>query len=134
VKMVSTWHANVENNSLERYTADYRARYKADWFWLPIKYSIDMLAAAMNQTQSTDPLALARALEGARYKGPTGEVWMRPDDHQLIAPMYLATFSKAGKPPVKNDAEGTSYGWRTDVRIEAKDIALPTSCKMQRRG
>jgi branched-chain amino acid transport system substrate-binding protein len=134
VKMVSTWHANVENNVLERYATDYRARYKADWFWLPIKYTVDMLAASINRAQSTDPLAVARALEGLRYAGPTGEIWMRPDDHQLIAPMYLATFTKASKPPVKNDAEGTGYGWRTDLRMEGKDLALPTNCRMQRPG
>ena len=134
VKMVSTWHANVENNPLARYTADYKARYKADWFWLPIKLTIDMLAASLNQAQSTDALAVARALEGSRYTGPTGEVWMRREDHQIIAPLYLATFTKAGKAPVKNDAEGTGYGWRTELRMEAKDVATPTSCKMQRPG
>ena len=134
VKMVSTWHANIENNVLERYAADYKARFKADWFWLPIKYTLDMLAASINKAQSTDPLAIARALEGLRYAGPTGEVWMRPDDHQIIAPMYLATFTKAGKPPVRNDAEGTGYGWRTDLRMDGKDLAAPTSCKMQRPG
>jgi branched-chain amino acid transport system substrate-binding protein len=59
---------------------------------------------------------------------------MRREDHQIIAPLYLATFTKAGKAPVKNDAEGTGYGWRTELRMEAKDVATPTSCKMQRPG
>jgi branched-chain amino acid transport system substrate-binding protein len=134
VKMVSTWHANVDSSPLARYAAEYKTRYSADWFWLPIKYSIDMLSAAINQAGSAAPLAVARALEDLRYSGPTGEVWMRRDDHQLIAPMYLATFSKAGKAPVKNDAEGTGYGWRTDLRMDGKDIAPSTSCRMQRPG
>ncbi len=134
VKMVAPWHANIDNNTLDKYAADYRARYKADWFWLPIKQTIDLLAMAMNKAQSTDPLAVALALEGLRYTGPTGEAWMRRDDHQIIAPMYAATFTKAGRPGVKNDAEGTGYGWRTDQRIDAKDLALPTTCKMQRPG
>jgi branched-chain amino acid transport system substrate-binding protein len=132
VKMVSTWHANVDSDPLARYAAEYKARYKADWFWLPIKYSIDMLAAAISQAGSADPFAVARALEDRRYSGPTGEVWMRRDDHQLIAPMYLATFAKAGKAPVRNDAEGTGYGWRTDLRMEGKDMVPPTGCRMQR--
>ena len=132
VKMVSTWHANVDNNALERYAADYRARYKADWTWLPVKYTIDMLATAINQAQSADPLAVGKALEDLRIKGPTGEAWMRREDHQLIAPMYLATFSKAGQPPVRNDAEGTGYGWKTDLRMEGRDVAPSTTCRMQR--
>jgi branched-chain amino acid transport system substrate-binding protein len=134
VKMVSTWHANVESNVLERYAAEYRARFKADWFWLPIKYTIDMLATSIDKAKSTDPLAIARALEGLRYAGPIGEVWMRADDHQIIAPMYLATFTKAGRPPVRHDAEGTGYGWRTDLRMDGKDLASPTNCRMQRPG
>jgi branched-chain amino acid transport system substrate-binding protein len=132
VKMASTWHANIDGYPLERYAIDYKARYKTDWYWLPVKYSIDMLATAINQTRSEDPLAIARALEGMRYAGPTGEVIMRREDHQLLAPMYVATFTKAGKGPVRNDAEGTGYGWRTDLRVDGKDIAQPTTCKMQR--
>jgi branched-chain amino acid transport system substrate-binding protein len=132
VKMVGTWHANIEGYPLERYAADYKARYKADWNWMPTKYALDMLAAAINQAKSDEPLAVARALEGLRYPGPVGEVTLRREDHQIIAPMYVATFAKAGKPPVRFDAEGTGYGWRTDLRVEGKDIALPTSCRMQR--
>jgi len=33
---------------------------------------------------------------------------------------------------VKYDADDTGYGWNTDVRIEAKDNVLPTTCKMER--
>ena len=29
-------------------------------------------------------------------------------------------------------ADDTGYGWRSDVRIEAKDNILPTSCRMER--
>jgi len=59
---------------------------------------------------------------------------MRAEDHQLIHPLYLATFAKAGQSGVKYDAENTGYGWKTDARIEAKDTVLPTTCKMERPG
>jgi branched-chain amino acid transport system substrate-binding protein len=58
-------------------------------------------------------------------------LWMRPDDHQLQQPLYIATFAKAGG-DVKYDLEGTGYGFRTDMRIELKDTTLPTTCRMQR--
>jgi branched-chain amino acid transport system substrate-binding protein len=55
---------------------------------------------------------------------------MRAEDHQLIVPQYIAIFTKAGG-AVKYDAEGTGYGWKTEVRIEGKDVAMPTNCKME---
>ena len=70
------------------------------------------------------------ALHGMRFQGETGEAWMRTDDHQAIVPQYIATFTKAGG-TVKYDAEGTGDGWKTDVRIEGKDMGMPTVCKME---
>ena len=40
-----------------------------------------MLARAINESKSTDPLTVAKALEGMKYMGDTGEVWLRADDH-----------------------------------------------------
>ena len=45
--------------------------------------------------------------------------------------LVAATSAKVGKGG-KHDVEETGYGWRTDVRIEAKDNVLPTTCKMER--
>ena len=90
-----------------------------------------MLAKAMNEAKSADPLKVAKALGGMKYRGDTGEVRMREDDHQLMQPLYIATFTRMGG-PVKYDAEGTGFGWKTDMRIEAKDPVLPTTCKMER--
>ncbi len=57
---------------------------------------------------------------------------MRADDHQIVEPLFVATFAKVGQKNVKYDADGTGYGWKVDVRIEAKDNILPTTCKMER--
>ncbi len=130
IRQVFTWHANIADNKLERFANDYRKRFNEDlWLNLP-KLQIDMLAKAINSAQSTDPVKVAKALHGMRFQGETGEAWMRPDDHQLIVAQYIATFTKAGG-AVKYDAEGTGYGWKTDVRIEGKNNALPTTCKME---
>ena len=130
IRQVFTWHANIADNKLERFANDYRKRFNDDlWLNLP-KLQIDMLAKAINSAQSTDPVKVAKALHGMRFQGETGEAWMRPDDHQLIVAQYIATFTKAGG-AVKYDAEGTGYGWKTDVRIEGKNNALPTTCKME---
>ena len=86
----------------------------------------------MNSIGSADPLKVAHALEGMKYAGPTGESWMRAEDHQMIAPLYVMSFVKAGQPGVKHDAEGTGFGWKTDIRIEPADTVMPTTCKMER--
>jgi branched-chain amino acid transport system substrate-binding protein len=57
---------------------------------------------------------------------------MRPDDHQLMVPLYMAEFAKAGTPGVKYDSEGTGYGWKTEASIDAKSTILPNTCKMER--
>lgn len=130
IRQIMAWHTNIADNRLENFANDYRRRFREDlWLNLP-KLQIDMLAKAIDTARSSDPEKVARALHGMKYQGDTGEVWMRPDDHQLIAPQYIATFTKAGG-AVKYDAEGTGYGWRTDRRIEAADIAMPTTCRME---
>lgn len=130
VRQVLTWHANVADNKLETVANDYRKRFNEDmWLYLP-RLQMEMLARAIDTARSADPVKVARALHGMKYAGATGEVLMRPSDHQLISAHYIATYTKTGG-AVKYDAEGTGYGWRTDARIEGKDAALPTTCKME---
>jgi branched-chain amino acid transport system substrate-binding protein len=86
----------------------------------------------INETKSSDPQKVALALEGMKYQGYTGEVTMRADNHQLLQPMYISTFSKAGTPGVKFDSERTGFGFRTEGRVEAADTMMPTTCKMER--
>ena len=130
IRQILTWHANVADNKLEKFANDYKKRFSEDmWINLP-KLQIDMLAKAIDTAQSADPVKVAMALHGMRFQGETGEAWMRTDDHQVIVPQYIATFTKTGG-VVKYDAEGTGDGWKTDVRIEGKDMAMPTTCKME---
>ena len=131
VKVVGSWFPNIEGYPLEKNYLEYKSRYKEDWNFMPIKYAIDMWAKAIDKAGSADAIKVAKALEGMRYDGGVGEVWMRADDHQLMEPLFVTTFAKAGK-GVKHDADDTGYGWKTDVRIEAKDNILPTTCKMER--
>lgn len=132
IKQVFTWHANIADNKAEQFANEYHRKYKDDFHYNTAKTELEMLARAINEAKSTEPLKVAKALENTRYQGDTGEVWMRADDHQLMQPLYIATFMKVGEPGVRYDAEGTGYGWKTDIRMEAKDTIMPTSCRMQR--
>jgi branched-chain amino acid transport system substrate-binding protein len=59
-----------------------------------------------------------------------GEVEMRADNHQVLQPMFVSTMSDN----VKFDVERTGLGFKTDAKIDGKEMALPTTCKMQRPG
>ncbi len=132
VKTVAGWNANIAGRPLERYYLDYKKRFHEDFGFMAYKYFVEMLARAIDKAGSADPVKVAKALEDLRYDGGVGEVWMRPDDHQIIMPLYVSTFVKAGTAEVKYDADDTGYGWRPDVRVEAKDNILPTTCRMER--
>lgn len=112
----------------------FRARYGEDWNWLPNHTVPELLARAIVAAQSTDVLKIALALESIRYDGPTGEVWMRADDHQLMMPLYETVFAKQGEPGVRYDAEGSGFGWRTARKIEARDNEPPVTCRVKRPG
>jgi branched-chain amino acid transport system substrate-binding protein len=115
--------------------AAYRERYRTApddyWFNGPVTV-LEMLARAMEQAKSSDPLPVARALEGMKFQGDTGEVSMRADNHQLIQPLFVSTFAKLDGKAVKFDNDRTGFGFRVDRRVEAKDTAMPTTCKMER--
>jgi branched-chain amino acid transport system substrate-binding protein len=85
-------------------------------------------AAAAAKAKSNDPVKLARALEGIKVTTSVGDAEMRADNHQILQPMFVSTLSEN----VKFDVEKTGLGFKTDVKINAKDTALPTTCKMQR--
>jgi branched-chain amino acid transport system substrate-binding protein len=137
VKQVSHWHSNVGDSKSDALAQQYRKRYpdsKDDFIWLASRNVIEMLARAMEASKSTDPLKVALALEGMKFTTFTGEVTMRADNHQLLQPMYIATFAKSGTPGVKYDQERTGFGFRSEGRIEAKETTMPTTCRMQRPG
>jgi branched-chain amino acid transport system substrate-binding protein len=93
--------------------------------------TMDMLAAAMTTAGTVDPTKVAFALEGMKYSGFTGPTWMRAEDHQIMAPLYVLSLGKAGQPPVEYD-EDSGYEWKTEAFFEAKDTVPPMKCQMER--
>ena len=135
VKQIYDWNNNVANPAMEKFYVDFKKAYpepKDEFIFYRIKPGLEMLAKAMEQVKSTDPTKVAYALEGMTHTAALGAVTMRKDDHQLLQNMYMFTMDKVGTPGVKLPFEGSPYGLRTDAMIPAKDITLPTTCKMQR--
>jgi branched-chain amino acid transport system substrate-binding protein len=113
---------------------DYKAKYRtvSNAAYLPAFRVVEMLAGALDKAGTTDPVKVAYSLEGLKYAGPSGASWMRAEDHQMIAPLYILNLVKAGQAGVKYDEEKTGYGWKTETFIEAKDIVPPVKCQMER--
>jgi branched-chain amino acid transport system substrate-binding protein len=135
LKQVTQWHANIGNDKVTKHYLAYRDKYKNvkdDYYWTTQYLALEMLAKAMEQAGSADPTKVAKALEGMTFDGDTGQVSMRADNHQLIQPLFVSTYSKVDGKDVKYDVERTGNGFKTDRRIEAKDTMMPTTCKMDR--
>ena len=132
VVSVWRWHPNlpIETERLAR--EEYRRRYAQEYYLSGNRLTIEMLAAAIDQAQSTDPLRVAYALEGLRLQGNMGEVWMHPDDHQLLEPLFVVSLTRVNGRNVMYGLEDTQTGTRTLTRIEAAETAVPTRCGMKR--
>jgi branched-chain amino acid transport system substrate-binding protein len=135
LKQVTQFHSNIGTPEANKLVAAYRQKFpdsKDDLYFTSHVMAVDMLAKAIDAAKSADPAKAGKALEGMKYNGPAGEVTMRADNHQLIQPLYISTYSKVDGKEVKNDVERTGNGFKTDRRIEAKDTVMPTTCKMTR--
>jgi branched-chain amino acid transport system substrate-binding protein len=134
VKVVSNWNANAVSPAYQSYVDAFKKQYGAqnDPYTHSMRNAIEMLAQAMTKARSTEPAAVARAMEGMKIEGAFGPVEMRATDHQLIQPLFVETFVKAdGK--YRNRADGAAdYAFRQDKRVEGAATARPTTCKMQR--
>ena len=134
VKAVAYYSPNSATGATEKWINDFKKKNgtKFEPYTQSARTALEMLVVAMNQVKSDDPAKVGKALEGMRYEGPFGEVVMRATDHQLIQPLFIDTFTKAGVKGVKYDTEDTGLGWRNEIKIPGQQTATPTSCQMQR--
>lgn len=130
---VAEYHTNISNSPIEPFVKKFEKEFDTSFYYLRIKTELEMLAKAMEQAKSVEPLKVARTLEGMKFKSAAGEVWMRPEDHQLMFPMYISIMAKAGPgQKLKHDIQGSGFGFKTESIISWKDTMLPTTCKMVR--
>lgn len=128
VKQITEWHANIENIGMDQVVTDFKKLHNLDYYYFRVKVMFDMLAAAMKKANSAEPKPVAFALEGLEIETPTGKAWMQKENHQLVQPLFISTFSEG----VKFDLENTGFGFKTDTKIDAQATVLPTTCRMQR--
>jgi branched-chain amino acid transport system substrate-binding protein len=139
VLAVAEWHPNVGGAASDRFYATFRERFPRpadDYVHARMQAMVEMLVAAIERSGSTDPLDVARTLEGARYDGAGlggfHQGVMRAADHQFIQPLYVSLMHKAGGEGVRFDNEGSGYGFATVRHVPAARTEQPHQCQMQR--
>jgi len=140
VRAVAEWHYNAGPAAMEAVYRAFRQSYpdpRDDYFMARMTVMIEMLVRAIEAAQSTEAAAVARQLSGMRFTAeqgnPLGDVWMRPDDHQLQAPLFVSVLERAGTRGVVFDVEGSGFGFRTERHVEASRVARPHACRMPPR-
>ncbi|MFM6986718.1 MAG: ABC transporter substrate-binding protein [Hydrogenophaga sp.] len=130
VYLVATGATRLQGPAAEIAQA-YRARHHED---LVVCASIDgirLLAQAVHQAGSTDPLRVAATLAGLSFAGFNGPAQLRAQDHQLMTRVCVARWQRVA-PDDPAGAEATGYGF-VPVRWYGPDqIAPQPRCEMTR--
>ena len=130
VYMVGYSHPNHEGpiNAIVR---GFKARFNDDMYTGSVYHGFSMLTEAFQRSKSTDPVKVAAAMEGMKFKSFNGEVEMRKADHQLQQGLYITRWEKAdAKHPL--DAENTGHTFVPVKYYEPYVASTPTSCQMKR--
>ena len=124
---ISEYHANLGIPELETVAAAFEAKYGTAFYYWRVVNEIDMLAAAMKQANSADPAKVGQVLSTMVQKTPLGEAAMRPDNHQLLQPMFVSEL----EPGTKFTFPDNHMGFKTISRVEGEAQRQPTTCKFQ---
>ncbi len=111
--------------------SEFKKRFNDDYYSQATYTSLTMLAQGMANAKSTDPVKVAKAMEGMKFKSFNGEVEMRKTDHQLQQPLFIAQWAPLD---AKNtyDVEKTGMTFVPVKAFDAYVSSTPTSCQMKR--
>ncbi|WP_455280759.1 branched-chain amino acid ABC transporter substrate-binding protein [Cupriavidus necator] len=134
VKYVGYYNPNNKGFKGADVIEGFKKKYNDDFYVMASYTGIAMLSKAIKDSGSTDPIKVAKALEGIKVDSMNGTVEMRNTDHQAQQSLIVATWSKVDGKEVKYDQENTGYGWKTNAQMDQYVSAQPTSCQMKRPG
>ncbi len=130
VYVIAYGHAN-HPGELGQMGADFKKKFNDDYYTYATLNGINLLGAAMAKAKSTDPVKVAKAMEGLSVKSFAGEVQMRGSDHQLQQSMFVTKWQKVD---AKNaySVENTGYTFAPVKQMDPYVASTPTSCQMKR--
>ena len=117
----------------DQWGLEFKQKYNDDFYTGSIYRILESLGQGMAQTKSTDPLKVAAALEGMKWKSIFGgEVEMRKSDHQLQQPLYMTVWQPVGG-KFTYSIENTGMTLATVAEYPNYVSSTPTSCQMKRQ-
>ncbi|MDT4833542.1 Periplasmic binding protein [compost metagenome] len=134
VKYVGYYNPNNKGFKGADVIEGFKKKYNDDFYVMASYTGIAMLSKAFKDANSTDPVKVAKALEGIKVESMNGLVEMRNTDHQAQQPLVVATWTRIDGKEIKYDQENTGYGWKTNAQMDQYVSAQPTSCQMKRPG
>ncbi len=93
---------------------------------------VEMLAQAINEAGTADDVvAVANKLEGMKFSDGlwSGELTMRPQDHQLIQDVHIYEHTDVEAP---FDFDNSGYGLKIENTITNASADIDTTCEMER--
>jgi branched-chain amino acid transport system substrate-binding protein len=139
VLAVAEWHPNVGTQSSDAFYRAFRERFpqpQDDYVHARMHAMVELLVSAMERARSTEPKAVAEALEGAtldaKNLGGFHQGVMRAADHQFIQPLYVTVMQRQGDSGVRFDNEGSGFGFRTVRYLTPAQTEQPHRCAMIR--
>jgi branched-chain amino acid transport system substrate-binding protein len=131
VYVVAYNHSNIPGE-INQIALDFNKKFDDDYYTFATYNGIKLLGAAIAKAKSTDPVKVAKAMEGLSVKSFAGDVTMRASDHQLQQTMFITKWQKAK--PGEYKVEKTQYTFVPIKQLDPYVSSTPTSCQMKRPG
>ena len=130
VYQIAYSHYNM-GGQMQSWMNEFKTKFNDDFYTGAIVAVYSALGEAMAKAKSTDPLKVAAALEGLKFKSFNGDVEMRKTDHQLQQPLFMTVWQKTdAKFPYSPENTGMTL---VPVKtFESYISSTPTSCQMKR--
>ncbi len=130
VYQISYGHSN-HTGAIGKLANNYQKKFGDDFYTYSLYNGILLMSEAMVKAKSTDPVKVAAAMNGMRFKGFNGDSEMRKSDNQMQQGLYISKWQKVdAKYPYS--VEKTGYTFAPVKYIEAYVASTPTSCQMKR--
>jgi len=106
----------------------FRQAHGQDFYSLATHTGLNLLASAMKEANSTEPVRVRTALSGLRVSGLQGQVSLRARDHQLQTGLWLSKWQLAASPD--KALVGTDHTFAPVAFVPAERLSTPTVCAM----
>jgi branched-chain amino acid transport system substrate-binding protein len=130
VYQISYNHYNM-GGQMGAWQKEFNDKFKDDFYTGSVIHIFSALGEAMAKAKSTDPVKVAAAMEGLKFKSFNGDVEIRKADHQLQQTLFLTRWQKVdAKHPYSPENTGMTL---VPVKtFEPYVSSTPTSCQMKR--